>query len=114
MARLIVKLVDKKDNNREYYLDWSTIVDAPVTYGLSRKEFDAYYRDEYGRMGMPEYETRMARVDAKGTSSALHASAQEVIHSWAHGFKFKTLEALEEAVIEEFCRNRPGKKKLVR
>jgi hypothetical protein len=33
------------------YLMWSTIVDAPVTYGMEREEFLAWYKDEYGARG---------------------------------------------------------------
>lgn len=30
---------------------WSTIVDAPITYGLSLKEFKQYMKSEYGKQG---------------------------------------------------------------
>lgn len=37
MPRFIIKLTDPKDG-LSYYLIWSTVVDAPVTYGLSLDE----------------------------------------------------------------------------
>jgi hypothetical protein len=62
MARFIVKL-------HEHYFEYSTIVDAPVTMGMSRAEFDEYYQDVYGTNGMRDLPERMERVEAKGTSA---------------------------------------------
>lgn len=61
MAKFIVKLDD-------YYLEWSTIVDAPTTYGMSEDEFREYYRDEYGRNGSLDLEERLERCKKYGTS----------------------------------------------
>jgi hypothetical protein len=41
MGRFICKFEDKDD---VYYLEWSTVVDAPVTFGMSLEEFKEYYR----------------------------------------------------------------------
>ena len=30
------------------FLEWSTVVDAPTTYGVPRPEFDEYCRKRYG------------------------------------------------------------------
>lgn len=73
MARFIARLDDM-------YFEWSTIVDAPVTYGMTREEFKEYYLEEYGRSSLLEFEQRMLRVDAKGTSSHIHASAEETVY----------------------------------
>jgi len=61
------------------YFEWSTVVDAPVTPGMTLPEFEAYYRDEYGRSGFPLLAERLARVEATGTSSLIHRSVDEVI-----------------------------------
>jgi hypothetical protein len=62
MGNFLVKLGAK-------YLEWSTIVDAPVTYLLTRDEMREYLRDEYGRSGSRDTEERLARCDQYGTSS---------------------------------------------
>ena len=72
MPRYIVKIGDR-------YGEWSTIVDAPVTYLVPLEEFRAYYTTEYGRSSAGEFAERVARADAKGTSSHLHNSANDVM-----------------------------------
>lgn len=62
MPRFICKL-------EGLYFEWSTIVDAPVTRGMTLDEFRAYYRDEYGRGDMELLGERLARVEATGTSA---------------------------------------------
>ena len=62
MPKFIVKLHD-------YYMEFSTIVDAPTTFGMKRAEFEDYYRKQYGESGMRELPARMERVDANGTSA---------------------------------------------
>lgn len=62
MPRIIIKLENK-------YLEWSTVVDAPVTYGMSLKEFKEYYKEEYGSNGMEDLPRRLQRVNKTGSSS---------------------------------------------
>jgi hypothetical protein len=68
MPKYIVKLND-------YYFEYSTIVDAPVTFGMSLVEFLEYYKEEYGREGMRHLQARMKFVESKGTSSLINDSA---------------------------------------
>ena len=73
MPRYICKVGDE-------YGEWSTVVDAFVTYLMPLDEFRAYYEREYGRRVMRyEYDDRMARVEAKGTSSMLDDSLEELL-----------------------------------
>jgi len=72
MPRYIVKIKDK-------YFEWSTVVDAPVTYGMSLDEFRQYYQAEYGNDGMHNLDERLERVEAKGTSSQLDKDLKECI-----------------------------------
>lgn len=65
MPRYIIKLT-KGDQNR--YLEWSTIVDAPVTMGMTLEQFKVYYLHEYGRQGSQDLAERLARVEAQGHS----------------------------------------------
>jgi hypothetical protein len=72
MARTIAEFGGK-------YLEWSSVVDAPVTYLMSREEFLTYLTEEYGRAGVLDFETRMARVDAQGTSSKLGTTKESLL-----------------------------------
>lgn len=65
MGRFVIKLEDEK---RPWYLVWSTVVDAPVTYGMSLEELKEFWLKEYGRVGAQELEEMLARVDTYGHS----------------------------------------------
>lgn len=62
MGKFIAKIDGK-------YLEWSTVVDAPVTYGMTLEEFEDYYRQQYGEQGMRGLPDRLARVETKGSSA---------------------------------------------
>lgn len=62
-----MKLTDEKEN-KDLYFEWSTVVDAPVTYGMSLDEFKEYYKRQYGESSMQELEYRLERVDKNGVS----------------------------------------------
>ena len=64
MGKFIIKLKDPK-SDKEYYLLWSTIVDAPVSRGMGLKEFKHFYVSEYGSENLEE---RLRRVELKGSS----------------------------------------------
>ena len=74
--RYIIKLSTPRGDR---YLEWSTIVDAPVTYGMPLDEFTAYYRDQYGAEGMRALPERMARVEAKGTSDRISRDVADTV-----------------------------------
>lgn len=98
MGRYIIKLED-------YYLEWSTIVDAPVTYGMSLEEFKQHYREEYGNSSMPELEQRLRRVEEGGTSALNGMTIQDVISGNRAGPDGAKL-SLEE-VITAYCQQEP-------
>ena len=50
------------------YLEWSTIVDAPVTELMTLEEFETHYRYQYGQEGMDGLPRRMKRVEDRGNS----------------------------------------------
>lgn len=93
MPRYIVKLHDDRDNT-DYYCEWSTIVDAPVTPMLSREEFEKYYKAEYGENGFRDWRYRMSRVANYGTS-AYRYTAAELIEVNKAGDDEKTLTLYE-------------------
>lgn len=72
MGRYIVKLADR-------YLEWSSIVDAPVSYGMTLDELRAHVKDEQGNDGLRDLPRRLERVDAKGTSAHEDDSADDTI-----------------------------------
>ena len=66
MPRHIVKL---ERNGETRYMEWSTVVDAPVSDLMDLEAFRKHYRYYYGDHGMSELPERMARVDKFGTSA---------------------------------------------
>jgi hypothetical protein len=62
MPRCTIKLAENK------YVEWSTIVDAPVTYIQTREEHAEHLRNEYGRSYEHEIEPRLKRADERGAS----------------------------------------------
>ena len=97
MGKYIVKLEGK-------YLEWSTIVDAPITFGMTLEEFRKYYKDEWGRQGMNDLDRRLVRVEEKGTSAFDSESAEDTILLNRAGPKEKSLH--HEEIIEFYCRRR--------
>lgn len=74
-----------------HFFLWSSIVDAPVTFGMTRHEFEEHWRDEYGRRGLEDLGPRIERALAKGTSSMLHPSLLALTRFNRAGFKGNTL-----------------------
>lgn len=72
MPSFIVKLQD-------YYFEYSTIVDAPVTFGLPLDEFKKYYREEYGQQGIDNLGPRLERVEKYGSSQIGGIAADDVL-----------------------------------
>lgn len=68
MGRYIVKLADRQ-HKTDYYMEWSTVVDAPVTWGMTLDNFKEYYIEEYGKSSVDELEKRLLRVEERGCSA---------------------------------------------
>ena len=66
MGTFIIKLNGEEG---DFYLEWSTIVDAPITYGMSLEEFKEFYKEEYGNKGINELPARLERVKRTGCSA---------------------------------------------
>lgn len=87
-----------------HWFEWSTVVDAPLTYGMTREEFIEYYRDEYGRHNAEAtMEERMARAEVKGTSAMRESSLEDLISSNRAGYKenYLTLPEIERIYLIE-------------
>lgn len=67
MPRYIIKL-HSSSRRKDYYLEWSTVVDAPVTRGMSLDEFKEYYRNHSGDR-VDSLDVRLLRVEKTGTSA---------------------------------------------
>jgi len=79
MPKFIVKLTDPKTAD-DYYVEWSTVCDAPTSAHRGLPAFTEYYRGEYGAAAMEsEFPERMARVALTGTSSRIDTSARVTV-----------------------------------
>ena len=85
----------------DYYLEYSSICDAPTIYGLTLDEFTNYYRSRYGLNAMDELPERMAHVEATGTSEMSASSAAETLCCNRAG-KDETRLTVEQ-FIEWYC-----------
>lgn len=101
MPRYIIKL---PCDGADYYLEWSSIVDAPVTCGMTWEEFKAHYRHRYGMDGLRVLPERLARVEKTGTSDATN---RRPVRDW---MKYNRAGVNEtcltyDEIIEEYIRN---------
>lgn len=99
MPRFIVKLSEEDKN---WYLEWSTVVDAPITYGMSLEKFKEFYIGEYGRSSMDELEKRLARVEESGTSCRMDDSVDDTISFNRAGKKETKLT--KQQIIDHYCK----------
>lgn len=96
-------IVEIRDGDDRWLLEWSTVVDAPVTFGMSEDAFRAYYREEYGRHGYEnEFEQRMARVRASGTSHRGGESPLDLMRFNRAGHH--ETQATPTEIVEWYCR----------
>jgi hypothetical protein len=102
MPRYIAKFTDK-ETKTDYYLEWSTIVDAPVTYGVSLDEFKEYYKTQYGSHGFKDLDERLERVEAKGTSSQIDENINDLIEGNRAGVDEE--ELTYDEIVREYCTN---------
>ena len=107
MARMIIKL---SQENKSWYLEWSTVVDAPVLVCSSLEEYKKWYQEEYGRSSMDELERRLERVESKGTSSMIHDSIDDLILPNRCGKNETSLS--KEQIIQYYCTEELSEKPL--
>lgn len=100
MPRYIVKL---PCDGEDFFLEWSSIVDAPVTYGMTLEEFETYYKEMYGQQGMQNLPERMARVNESGTSDAI---SRDPVKEWLEYNRAGEDESqlTFEEIIDEYVR----------
>lgn len=89
----------------EMYLLYSTVVDAPTTWGMSYNELQTLIKVERGNEGIRELSKRMVRVEEKGTSCHLDTSVRDTIrnnHAGPDG-----IELTLEEIYEAYCLRKP-------
>lgn len=96
MGQFIVKLEGQ-------YLIWSTVVDAPITRGLTLEELREYTVEEAKEEALRSLEERLMRVEEKGTSSRMHSSAEGTITFNNAGVGNTELSV--EQIVEFYVRN---------
>jgi hypothetical protein len=96
MGRFIIKLKD-------FYLEWSTVVDAPITYGMTLDELKGHIKEEYGNEGLNELEHRLTRVDTKGTSA--HADRNLIDTIWLNQAGPDERPATIVGIYHHYCLN---------
>jgi hypothetical protein len=97
MGRFIMKLHDSTEN-KDLYFEWSTVVDSPVTVGMSLEEFKEYYKNEYGSQGMRELDERLKRVEEKGVSGHPPYDNLESFFNYNRAGENETLATKEEVI----------------
>lgn len=102
MGRIIIKLTDCK-TSKDYYLEWSTIVDAPVTWGMSLPLFKRYYKEYNGINGLKRLEQEFLPDIEKNNHNSYGITVDSLISNNRAGDRGSSLT--KEQIIEQFCTN---------
>jgi hypothetical protein len=84
MGKAIVKIKD-------LYFEWSTVVDAPVTYGMTKEELFDFVKKEYGNEGLKELPTGLELIEETGTSFYYGNTIEELVSNNRAGKNEKRL-----------------------
>ena len=92
MGKLIVEFGGR-------YLEWSSVVDAPITYLMSDEQLKEHLLQSYGyEEGLKDFEHRMERVRKHGTSSRLGETKEDLLRHNRAGDKEKRVKTETEMV----------------
>lgn len=80
------------------YMEWSTIVDAPISYLMPLPAFEKYYARRYGAEGLGGLAKRIARADQNGTSLLDSSDDLESICEWNRAGENETSLTREELI----------------
>lgn len=95
MARGLIKIKDK-------YLEWSTMVAAPVTYGMTLDQLRDWIKEEYGRAGLEELPRDLENVERQGTAFQINLPLEELISNNRAGDG--ETELTLDQIYEKYCR----------
>ena len=102
MGRFILKIKDEIFN-KDYYLEWSTVTDSPVSFGMELEEFKKYYISEYGEASRHGLEERLERTNRNGSSGySPYDILEEFFESNRAGDKGESIG--KEEILELYCR----------
>ena len=85
-----------------YYMEWSTVVEAPVTYGALKNEFIANYRWSHEEWENSTLLSRLNITDKTGCSTP-GITADELIANNRAGQQEECLTRAE--IVEQYCTN---------
>lgn len=103
MPRLCIKIHDEKFN-KDYYLEWSSVVDSFITHGMSKEEYREYFINEYGNQYADQIDSYIERIEKTGSSSRTgFATLYSILKFNCCGENDETL-TLEE-ILDQYCRN---------
>lgn len=105
MATYIVKLHDNH-NNKDYYLEYCSVMDKPTTKGKSRKKFIEDYMMSFDESDWKHQNTilkaRLERVDENGTSCKYGTSVEKMLKNNSAGYDGETVSIDE--ILNIYCR----------
>ncbi len=102
MPKYIIKM---SGEGKDFYLKWSTVVDAPTTYGMSLDEFKEFYRQEYGNQGIQQLPQRLERVERTGCSAYTKTLDEVLINNRAGD---NETEISKAEIFRKYCLERPS------
>lgn len=102
MGHFIIKLKDE-NTKKEYYLEWSSVVDAPITWGLTLKQLKQRIKKESGNEGLKELVDRLKRVEKTGTS-CLGSTLDN--HIFVNRAGSRGQHITKEQMIQKYCIDR--------
>lgn len=85
------------------FMEWSTVVDAPVTWGVPLREYKRYYKERYGSDGMKHLATVLADIERTGAATAFGETAEQAVLCNRAG-RGETGLTLQQ-IIEHWCSN---------
>ena len=95
-----------RDGREGWYLEYSTVVDAPTTGGMRHNEMLRHLAREYGRADLKGHKARLARAHANGSSYRFDKeSAEDVIRSNRAGPG--ELSLTKKGILDLYCRDAP-------
>ena len=106
MGKFIPKITDDQTKKKDYYMEWSTVVDAPTTYGLELEEFNKYYKSQYGESGMRDLPERMERVEKTGSSGRPPYDDLDGFFNFNRAGENESID--KEGILDRCCRERVG------
>lgn len=95
MGRCLIKIKD-------LYFEWSTVVDAPVTYGMTLEELKTYVKEKRGTEGLAELPSELENIERQGTSCYTNYTLKELLHHNAAGENEKSISI--NAIYERYKR----------